>query len=281
MKTGLVLEGGGMRGLFTAGVLDVMYEEGIRFDGMIGVSAGALFGCNFKSGQVGRALRYNIRFAGDPRYMSVRSLLTTGNYINKEFAFDDVPMKLDVFDMKAFDANPMEFYLVCTDIEKGEPYYKRIDRSGDNIMEWFRATGALPVLSRPVELEGMKMLDGGITDCIPLQFFQQKGYEKNIVILTQPLGFRKTPTKLGPLFRLAHRKYPKVAECMARRHIMYNGQLDYIQQQAQLGNTLLIYPEEPLRIGRTESNVQKMQRTYDAGREKAVAMLDEIRSFLK
>lgn len=269
-----------MRGLFTAGVLDVMYENGIQFDGMIGVSAGALFGCNFKSGQVGRALRYNKRFSGDPRYMSVRSLLKTGNYINKEFAFHNVPLELDVFDMKAFDANPMEFHLVCTDIEKGEPYYKHMASSADNIMEWFRATGALPVLSRPVELEGKVFLDGGITDCIPLKYFQQQGYDRNIVVLTQPLGFRKTPTRLGPLFRLAHRKYPQVAACMARRHIMYNGQLDYIQEQAQLGNTLLIFPEEPLKIGRTESNAPKMQTTYDAGRQKALDMLSEIKDFL-
>ena len=257
-----------MRGLFTAGVLDVLYEEGVRFDGMVGVSAGALFGCNFKSGQVGRALRYNVRFAGDPRYMSWRSLLRTGNFINKEFAFHEVPMILDVFDMQAFDANPMEFYLVCTDIEKGVPYYKHVESAEDNIMEWFRATGALPVLSRPVELEGMKLLDGGITDCIPLQFFQQMGYERNVVILTQPLGYRKKPTRLGPLFRLVHRKYPKVAECMARRHLMYNAQLDYIQEQAKLGNTLLVYPDEPLQIGRTEADAKKMQQVYEAGREK-------------
>lgn len=269
-----------MRGLFTAGILDVLYEEGIRFDGMIGVSAGALFGCNYKSGQVGRALRYNKRFAADPRYMSVRSLLKTGNFINKEFAFDEVPMKLDVFDMKAFDENPMAFYLVCTDIEKGKPYYKQIRTSSDHIMEWFRATGALPVLSKPVELEGMTLLDGGITDCIPLRFFQQEGYEKNVVVLTQPLGFRKSPTRLGPLFRWVHRKHPKVAECMARRHLLYNSQLDYIQEQSRLGHTLLIYPESPLQIGRTEGNADKMQQTYDAGREKALRMLEEIRHFM-
>lgn len=281
MKKGLVLEGGGMRGLFTAGVLDVMLENWIVVDGMIGVSAGALFGCNYKSGQVGRALRYNKRFAADPRYMSFRSLLQTGNYINKEFAFDEVPMKLDVFDMKAFDANPIAFYLVCTDIEKGVPYYKHIQTAADNIMEWFRATGALPVLSRPVELEGMTLLDGGITDCIPLRFFQQEGYEKNIVILTQPLGFRKSPTRLGPLFRWVHHKHPQVAKCMAHRHILYNSQLDYIQEQARLGHTLLIYPEQPLKIGRTEGNASKMQQTYDTGRERAYDMLNTIREFLK
>lgn len=280
MKRGLVLEGGGMRGLFTAGVLDVMLEHGIEVDGMVGVSAGALFGCNYKSKQIGRALRYNIRFKDDPRYMGMRSFVTTGNFINAEFAYHTMPLELDIVDNDAFTTHPAEFYLVCTDIETGQPVYQRIDSIDDHTLEWFRATGSMPIVSTPVHLDGRVLLDGGMVDCIPLQYFQSIGYEKNLVILTQPDGYQKTPNKMVPLFRMAHRKYPKVAECMAKRHIMYNNELEYVKQQVALGNTLAIYPDQKLNIGRTEQSEEKMKSIYEQGRAKALSMIDEIKEFL-
>ena len=281
MKRGLVLEGGGMRGLFSEGIIDVMQENGINVDGMIGVSAGALFGCNFKSHQVGRGLRYNIRFKDDPRYMSWRSFLTTGNLVNAKFAYHTMPTELDVFDIQAFEADPTAFYLVCTDIEKGQPVYRQIDHVEDETFEWFRATGSMPIVSTPVEIDGMKLLDGGLVDCIPLQHFQEIGYERNIVILTRPKGYQKTPNKMIWLFKMCCAKYPKVAECMARRHEMYNAQLQYIEEQATLGNTLVIYPDHPLEIGRIELNEPKLRAIYQHGREKGLALLDDIQKFLE
>lgn len=279
MKIGLVLEGGGMRGLFSEGFIDTMLTEGITVDGMIGVSAGALFGCNFKSHQVGRGLRYNTRFKDDPRYMSWRSFLKTGNYVNPQFAYHTMPMELDVFDIATFEADPTEFYLVCTNIETGEPVYHLIDHVEDSTLEWFRATGSMPIVSTPVEIDGMKLLDGGLVDCIPLKHFQEIGYQRNIVILTRPKGYQKTPNKLAALCRLFHPTYPKIAECMKHRHEMYNAQLQHIEEEEKKGNILVIYPDHPLEIGRIELNEEKLRAIYQHGQEKASAMMEEVRKF--
>ena len=280
MKTGLVLEGGGMRGLFSEGFIDVMQEQGITVDGMIGVSAGALFGCNFKSHQPGRGLRYNIRFKDDPRYMGWGSFLRTGNFVNAQFAYHTMPMQLDVFDIHAFEADPTEFHLVCTDIKTGQPVYRQINHVEDQTLEWFRATGSMPIVSTPVEIDGMKLLDGGLVDCIPLRHFQSIGYDRNIVILTRPKGYQKTPNKMAFLFQLFYPRYPKVAECMKRRHEMYNAQLQYIEEEEKKGNILAIRPDHPLDIGRIELNEEKLRAIYQHGYNTAIERLAEVRQFL-
>lgn len=281
MKHGLVLEGGGMRCLYTAGILDVFMEHDITFDGMIGVSAGATFGCNFKSKQIGRALRYNKQFAKHPMYCGVRSLIKTGDLVNKQFAYREVPIKYDPFDFEAFIANPMEFHVVCTDVTTGEPVYKMLkEGTVIDFLDWVQASASMPLVSNAVEKEGLKMLDGGISNSIPLEHFQELGYDRNIVILTQPKGFFKKETKLMPLFRLFH-KYPKITEAMARRHEMYNAQLRYIQQEETKGNTLIIYPEHTLSIGRAEMNPEKMDYIYALGRKKGEEVLQQVKNFLK
>lgn len=280
MRKGLVLEGGGMRGLFTAGVMDVMMEHGIRFDGIVGVSAGATFGCNYKSHQVGRVLRYNVRFKDDPRYMGVRCLLRTGDLVGAEFSYHVLPKELDVFDFDTFINDPAEFHVVCTDALTGEPVYHRIDKMDDEEFDWIRASASMPLVSRPVSLDGRLLLDGGISDSIPLRYFQQQGFERNIVILTQPKGFYKKRTKLMPLFQLFMRKYPAIVEAMSRRHLMYNEELAYLEEQEQKGSILLIYPQDTLPIGRTEQDEQKMRRVYQMGREKAEKMLPAIQDFI-
>ena len=169
MKTGLVMEGGALRGLFTAGVIDVLMENGITFDGAIGVSAGATFGCNIKSGQIGRAIRYNVKLCKDRRYFSFWSLILTGNLFGKNFCYHKIPEKIDPFDNDAFEKNPMEFYLVCTDVETGKPVYKKCDRLDGGNLEWVRASASLPLVSEIVEIDGMKLQDGGISDSIPLK----------------------------------------------------------------------------------------------------------------
>ena len=280
MKSGLVLEGGGLRGMFTSGVIDALLDAGVHFDGMIGVSAGALFGCNFKSGQRGRALRYNIQLKKDPRYMGLRSLLRTGDIVGAEFAYHVVPFDIDPFDGEAFRRNPMEFWLVTADILTGQPIYHRMDEFTHHELEWMRASASMPAVSRPVELDGHIMLDGGMVDAIPLKAFQRKGYERNIVVLTQPAGYFKKKTRLTWIIRRLTKKYPLVADIMARRHEMYNEQLHYIAQQAKAGNTLLIYPEAPLRIGRTELNEKKMRRIHRQGYDIAQSMMSQIKDFL-
>ena len=201
MKTGLILEGGAMRGMFSAGVMDVMMENGIRFDGIIGVSAGAAFGVNYKSGQIGRAIRYNAKYCRDKRYCGVGSLLKTGNLFNTEFCYGEVPLKLDVFDFDTYEKNPTAFYVTCTDIESGKPVYHEYTGRNDHGFDWIRASASLPLVSQIVEIDGVKLLDGGIADSIPVAYFESIGYTKNVVILTQPQGYRKEKNRVLPLLR--------------------------------------------------------------------------------
>lgn len=267
--------------MFTSGVIDAMLDDKISFDGMIGVSAGALFGCNFKSGQRGRALRYNIKLRKDPRYMGWRTLLKTGNIVGADFSYHVVPFDIDPFDGEAFRQNPMEFWLVTTDILTGEPVYHQMHEFNHHELEWMRASASMPAVSHPVEVDGMVMLDGGMVDAIPLRKFQQMGYGRNVVVLTQPRDYFKKKTKLLWIIKQLTKKYPKVAEVMARRHEMYNDELEYITEQEKRGNALLIYPSEPLKIGRTELNEKKMRRVYGMGYDMTDAIKTKIREFVE
>ena len=269
-----------MRGLFTAGILDVLLEEGVAFDGLVGVSAGAAFGCNFKSRQAGRAIRYNLKYAKDIRYYGLCSWLTTGNLFNTEFAYHTLPDKLDPFNHAAFERNPMEYHLVATDVLTGKAVYKKIEQGGDSLYEWLRASASMPIASQVVDVDGYRLLDGGISDSIPLRYFQEQGYERNLVILTQPLGFEKKPMRMMPLFKCFLRHYPELTRALAHRHEMYNEELSFLAQEEKKGNTLVICPEETLPIGRMSSNREKMQRTYLLGRETAQRRLEEIKAFI-
>ena len=280
MKTGLVLEGGALRGLFSVGVMDVMMEHRIEFDGIIGVSAGAAFGCNYKSRQPGRAIRYNMRFAKDWRFCSLRSLLKTGDLYGGEFDYHYLPEHLDIFDTKAFDENPTEFYAVCTNVETGFAIYQKLMKCSYECYEWIRASASMPLASRIVEINGLKLLDGGISDSIPLQYFRSIGYEKNIVITTQPDGYQKESNKFLPLIRLTMRKYPRFIEAAEKRHLMYNEQLDFLKQKEEEGNTLVIRPAEKLKIGHVSHSRKKMWETYNIGRKAAEDRLEEIISFI-
>ena len=259
MKKGLVLEGGAMRGLFTAGIIDVMMEAGVEPDGLIGVSAGAAFGCNYKSRQPGRAIRYNKRYA--------------------EFGYHIMPTQLDLFDNKAFEENPMQFIVVCTDVETGKAVYKELTTCEPITYDWIRASASMPVLSKVVELEGKKVLDGGVSDSIPLAYFESIGYERNLVILTQPEGYVKEHNKLMPVMRMGLRKYPQMIEAMDKRHLMYNQQLEYVRQAEREGRCMVIRPEAKLPIGHISHDPEQMQRVYDIGRTTAHRHLSTIRRF--
>ena len=279
MKRGLVLEGGAMRGLFTAGIIDVMMEHGVEPDGLIGVSAGAAFGCNYKSRQPGRAVRYNKRFAKDKRYCSWQSLWKTGDLYNAEFGYHVIPKQYDIFDNEAFEQNPMAFYVVCTDVETGKAVYKQLIECTPLTYDWIRASASMPLASKVVELEGMKVLDGGVADSIPLEYFESIGYEKNVVILTQPDGYVKEHNKLMPLMRIALRKYPKMIEAMDKRHLMYNKQLVYVYEAETAGRALVIRPKKPLPIGHISHDPEEMQRVYDIGRKAGNQYIEKIKAF--
>lgn len=280
MKKGLVLEGGALRGLFTAGILDVLMENGVRFDGLVGVSAGAAFGCNYKSGQAGRVIRYNKRFAHEWRYCSWRSWIATGDLFGGEFCYHKMPDELDVFDKETFDSNPMEYYAVCTDVETGEAVYKRLMKCSPETYEYIRASASMPMVSNIVEVGGRKLLDGGVTDSIPLRFFQEQGYERNLVILTQPADYQKRHNRLMPILRLWLHRYPKMIEALDRRHEMYNQQLEYVREEERKGNTYVIRPPQKLVIGHISHDENEMQGVYQMGRRVGEGRLKDIVEFL-
>ena len=279
-KIGLVLEGGAMRGMFTSGVLDVFMENGITVDAAIGVSAGATFGCNFKSKQIGRAIRYNKKYAHDKRYCSFHSLFTSGNLYNADFCYNVLPNQLDLFDYETYISNPMDFYVVVTNAETGEPIYTKLKDCSEKDMRWMRASASMPLVSTPVEIDGLKLLDGGIADSVPIEYFESIGFEKNIVILTQPRDFVKQPPKFFPLMKIILRKYPKIVEAVETRHLRYNKQREYILSREKEGKALVICPEKALGIKRTEKNVAELERVYQEGRRVATKNLDKIKDFL-
>lgn len=280
MKTGLIMEGGAMRGMFTCGVIDVFLEEGLRFEGAAGISAGACFGCNFKSGQIGRAIRYNKRYSRDPRYCSLRSLLKTGDLYGADFCYRELPDVLDPFDRKAFAENPMAFYVGATDVDSGEIVFHKCSDGGERDMLWMRASASMPMVSRIVEVDGRRLLDGGIVDPVPYRFMEEAGYDRNVYILTQSAGYRKEKSSALPLMYAALRRTPRMAEAMAVRHEVYNRQMEEIDAKARRGEILVIRPPQSLGIRRTEHDPEKLERVYQTGRSEARKALPALRAFL-
>lgn len=280
MKRGLVLEGGAMRGMFSAGVLDVMMEQGIAYDGIMGVSAGAVFGCNYKSNQPGRVLRYNLRFCRDPRYCSFRSYLKTGDLYGGDFCYREIPDKLDPFDQAAYRASPVEFYVVAADVRTGRAVYRKCMDGGEEDLQWFRASASMPLAAKVVKVGGYQLLDGGMVDSIPIRKMEELGYDRNVVVLTQPLGFVKEKNSALPLMRVALRKYPKLLDAMARRHQRYNETTAYIREKERRGELFVLRPEHPLNIGKVEHNPGNIQAVYNLGRQVMEKRLDALRTYL-
>ena len=277
-RKGLILEGGAMRGMFTAGAVDLMMQNDFAFDGVIGVSAGAAFGCNYKSRQIGRTLRYNTQQARNPEYSGLRSLLKTGDLYNGEYCYHTLPDRIDRFDKETFDANPVEFYVVCTDVYTGEPVYQRIDTADYDAMEWIRASASMPIVSKAVHVGGYVLLDGGISDSIPVKYFESIGYDRNVVVLTRPIEYVKEPANTLP-FKLLQ-KYPAITDAMARRHDMYNETVAYIREKEKAGDLYVVRPPVPLPIGRIEHSVAKMQEVYAIGRRTMQEQLADLKDFL-
>ena len=279
-NTGLVLEGGAMRGLFTMGVLDTFLKNDIIIPNVVGVSAGAAFGCNYKSRQTGRALRYNLRYCRDKRYCSIWSLISTGDLFGAEFCYHTLPFKLDPFDCLTYDTSSMDFWVVCTDVLTGKPVYHRVDRVDDTCMDWIRASASMPMVSRPVTIGNKTLLDGGMSDSIPLRFMNDRGILKNVVILTRPRDYIKKPAScLLPEIFL--HQYPAMVRTMKRRHAMYAFQRAYVFHQEKQGKAFVICPEKELEINRAEHDPDRIYAAYNEGVRIAEALLPELKEFLK
>lgn len=279
-SVGVVFEGGGFRGLYTEGVFDVWLEHDLAATHAVGVSAGVTFGCNYKSCQIGRALRYNKRFCQDARYAGLRSLLTTGNLFNRDFAFGRLPWELDLFDVGAYVANPMRFTAVATDINSGEAVYRDINQGTPEDVEWMRASSAIPALSRPVELEGRALLDGGTADSIPFRWMLDQGYDRCVVVCTQPEGYRKEPNSLMPLLRVLLHRYPQLVALLANRHERYNAQLDELARLEQAGDVFVIRPSESVSMPISVKDPAQLDYVYQVGRRDGEATLQALRAYL-
>ena len=278
-KTALVLEGGAMRGLYSAAVLDVLMDEGIKVDAIYATSAGVLFGVNYISGQRGRAIRYNKRFARDKRYMGIYSLITSGNIINKDFAFYEVPFTLDVFDQEAYSRSETKMIATVTNVHTGGVEYIEVKNVFEQ-MEVLRAASAMPFVSQMVELDGQLYLDGGLSDSIPLKKCQEDGYERIIVVETRPKGYRKSKT--NPIAaKLFYSKYPNLVETINNRYIAYNSILEEIDELDERGEIVLVRPSKELHLGRVESNPDRLQEMYDLGIEDAKVLLPRIKEFIE
>lgn len=278
MKTGLVLEGGAMRGMYTAGVLDFLLECNIPIDCIVGVSAGALFGVNYLSEQKGRVIRYNKRFNPDKNYMGFLPLLKEGNIFSTEYAYGDVPRRLDPFDDDSYRRSKIPFYAVVTNVQSGEPEYIQI-KSVFEQMDTLRASGSMPFVSRPVEIGGKEYLDGGIADSIPFQWLSDQGYDKLVVILTRDMDYRKKPMP-SLLTKLYGRKYPVIAKKLQERHTIYNRSVELLKRWEDEGHAFVIRPSHPIQIRRLEKEPEKLQAVYDLGFRDGQAALHRLKEYM-
>lgn len=277
-KSGLVVEGGGMRGIYAAGVLDVLMEQGITFDGVIGVSAGAIHGCTMVAGQRGRSIRYYKKYCDDDRFMSIRSWMKTGEIVGRDFCYRELPEVLDPFDYDAFAQSDTRFYATCSNLETGQAEYLEITDMHKQI-DIIRASASLPYVSHIVEVDGMKLLDGGCTDSIPVKAFQDMGYTKTVVVLTRDETYLKQSENLF-LARLLYRKYPKFIEALKRRHLVYNQTRMELKRMEQEGKVFVIRPSVVLEIGRMCHDAERVQKIYDIGHQDMDTLMNDFKSWM-
>jgi len=281
-KVGLVLEGGGMRGIYTAGVLDEFMKNNIAADGVVGVSAGSIHGTSYISEQFGRSIRYYMKYRNDKRFMSAYSLITTGDICGKEFCYETIPNELDKFDYAAFKENAarIPIYATVTSLETGEAEYLRLfDLKED--MDKLRASASMPLVSNTVMINDKGYLDGGSADSIPIMFMRKNGYKKNIIVLTQPEDYEKKPDKTMPLMKRRYKDYPEYLETCENRYIMYNKTLRYIEYLEKKGEVLVIKPSRDLHVKRTEKNIDNIKRLYKLGRYDARNIMESLKDFIK
>lgn len=279
-NAGLVLEGGGLKGVYTAGVLDLFLDRGIEFSSVYGVSAGACCMCSYLSKQRGRAFDVNVDYLDTKYYCSLRSLLSTGDLFHAGICYHLIPEYLYPYDYETFDRYEGKAYSVATDIVTGRPEYFRIRDMKEDI-DKIRASASLPLVSRNVKIDGGLYLDGGISDAIPLQKSVMDGNRKNVVIMTKEQGFVRKPTTHLALLKARYARYPRVWELMAERHINYNEQVEYVGRQQAAGAAFVIRPAADSGVGRLEKDVEKLKALYRQGYEDAENCCEELLAYLE
>lgn len=279
-QAALVLEGGGMRGIYTAGILDFFLEQDLFFERVYGVSAGACHACSYLSKQFRRAFNVSVDYLQDKRYCSTESLLKTGDLFGVEMVYNLIPNKLAPYDYTAYQQNQSKLTAVLTNCETGEAEYYPIEDMKTQLIA-VRASASLPLLSRMVEIDGKRFLDGGVADSIPLAKAVQDGFRKNIVVLTQHDRYRKGKNNLMPLARLRYHRYPNLLARMADRHTRYNRTLAYVRKMEAEGTAFVIRPKQPMEVGRIEKDTQKLHALYLQGYADAKAHWDALQQYLQ
>lgn len=282
-KTGLILEGGGMRGIYTAGVLDVLMEENLYFPYVIGVSAGACHAISYVSKQKHRSKNAVLRFIDDPRYISRKNLILKGSIMDMDFIFNDIPNKYEFFDYDTFFDHDIRCIVVVTDGNTGEAVYldAKAKRDREYLSNIVRASSSIPLLTKPVWIDGIPFLDGGMADSVPLRKSVEDGNTKHIVVLTKPFGYRKSPSKVEWFYRKKYKDNPKLAQVLIHRYTYYNQTMSELDELERLKNILVIRPSQDAHVGRMEKNKKKLTDLYELGCKDAKEKLDEIRNYIK
>ena len=272
-KTALVLEGGGLRGVFTCGVLDCFMDKGIHFPFTVGVSAGACNGLSFMSGQRGRARASNIDLMDKYHYIGFRYLLTQRCIMDFKLLFEDFPERIIPYDYDAYFSNPDRFVMVTTNCLTGKAEYLEERSSSARVMDIVRASSSLPFASPITNVDGIPMLDGGIADSIPVEYTISQGYEKIVVVLTRNKGYRKRNSSM-PLAKVAYRKYPNLQKALAERNAVYNRTMDFVERLEDEGRIIAIRPSKPVEVGRMEKDTSKLAALYEEGYNEASRLIN-------
>ena len=280
IEAGLVVEGGGMRGVYTAGVLDYFMEKNLYFDDCYGVSAGACHISSYVSKQIGRSIKVTLDYINDKRYCSVNSLIKTGDMFGVEMLYDIIPNKLELYDYETFNKFKGNFYSVVTNCKTGKAEYIKIKDMKKDIIA-VRASSSLPLLSRIVEINGKEYLDGGITDSIPIKKSIKDGHKKNVVILTRDKTYRKSKPKFLSLLKFKYKKYPNLVKAIENRYKMYNETLDFIEEEKAKNKVFIIQPKLPVKISRIEKDKDKLKALYNQGYEDAKEIYEDLMKFLE
>ena len=272
----LVLEGGGLRGVFTCGVLDCFMDNGIRFPFTVGVSAGACNGLSYMSGQRGRARASNIDLMDKYHYVGFRYLLTQGCIMDFKLLFEDFPEKIIPYDYDAYFSNPDRFVMVTTNCLTGKAEYFEERQSSARVMDIVRASSSLPFVSPVTYVDGVPMLDGGIVDSIPVQYAMDMGYDKLVVVLTRNRGYRKKNGSM-PLAKAMYRKYPLLQKALSQRNAVYNRTMELVERLEDEGRIIVIRPVKPVQVGRMEKDTAKLAALYDEGYDVASRLIGAFR----
>ena len=271
-NTALILEGGGLRGVFTCGVLDCFLDHGIRFPLTVGVSAGACNGLSYMSGQRGRARKSNIDLMEQYHYVGFKYLLTQGCIMDYKLLFEDFPEKIIPYNYEAYFSNPNRFVMVTTNCLTGKAEYFEEKSSSERVMEIVRASSSLPFVTKISYVDGIPMLDGGITDSIPVNYAFQQGYKHLVVILTRNKGYRKKDNKMR-IAKILYRRYPHLQKALSQRNIVYNKTMDLIERLEDEGQITVIRPLNPIVVGRMETDISKLSTLYQEGYDIALQLL--------